>query len=598
MSASIPSSTNIVQLFGSPGMSKIYVPDYQRAYSWDTDMSGKEDLQVNTFLSDLQSSMGQMYYIGHFLFEETAPGEYAVIDGQQRLTTVIIFLSALYKKLGLLSPQGVPNPQYIDLLLGYYPIIKHRNPNADDTRVFFTVNYDDDFFDDYVVRQNGSSSIPVDTVSKKRIAAAFDYFVQEFTKMAADPKMGVPYLMGLHSALINARCTTHVVADPTQAVQMFIFQNNRGKKPTNLEIIKAQLMYHVHQYNQGVGQAQLLKDMNTRFEHIYKNIAELGDYINEDNVLNYAINIYRNTLEDKVAIEFIHEQLDKPDAKNNYRFPFIDDFTKQLESCFSAVATFMKDESTVSAQNAKYHFALHSLKVSAYPPIMFPIVIKAINSGMTHADMTLLADALDRIFLRHRIIRTKAQLETRLNAAFKVLGANPSQMIAEINALKTNTQVNYYWNNQAVQTALQDPMNPNIAKIVLWKYENYLRGKAGYPPIRYDNTSIKDPELEHIAPKHPNKSPNSGYSTSLTQLDIESLGNQLLIPGSQNSSLGNGPLVQKNASYKGSPLLHQREAAVVAQNAKSPSGTSPYWGQTEIANRKAVLDQAIVNCMI
>ena len=39
-----------------------------------------------------------------------------------------------------------------------------------------------------------------------------------------------------------ASCTTHTVKHESDAVQMFIFQNNRGKDPTELEIIKAEFM--------------------------------------------------------------------------------------------------------------------------------------------------------------------------------------------------------------------------------------------------------------------------------------------------------------------------------------------------------------------
>ena len=81
----------------------ITVPNYQRAYSWDTDSSNKSHKQVNTFLSDLQdyvnSRSSTPYYFGHFLFEEKGENKYAIIDGQQRLTTTVIFLSALYKRL-------------------------------------------------------------------------------------------------------------------------------------------------------------------------------------------------------------------------------------------------------------------------------------------------------------------------------------------------------------------------------------------------------------------------------------------------------------------------------------------------------------------
>lgn len=99
----------------------ILVPNYQRAYSWDTDSSETRQLQVNVFLSDLldhiKSNTSSPYYFGHFLFEEIGSEEYAIIDGQQRLTTSVIFLSALYKRLkeecGVESVMGLGDDLYV-----------------------------------------------------------------------------------------------------------------------------------------------------------------------------------------------------------------------------------------------------------------------------------------------------------------------------------------------------------------------------------------------------------------------------------------------------------------------------------------------------
>ncbi|MBR4815414.1 MAG: DUF262 domain-containing protein [Paludibacteraceae bacterium] len=95
------SSTTIIGMIRG---NVIYVPDYQRAYSWET---GKKDSdlkkQVNTFLNDLmdylKSDVKTPYYFGHFLYEETGDNKYAIIDGQQRLTTIIMFVSALFESI-------------------------------------------------------------------------------------------------------------------------------------------------------------------------------------------------------------------------------------------------------------------------------------------------------------------------------------------------------------------------------------------------------------------------------------------------------------------------------------------------------------------
>ena len=64
------------------------IPSYQRAYSW-------EGQQREQFIEDLRD-VSDKYYLGHFLFEKTDNGSVlCLIDGQQRLTTIVIFFSCL-----------------------------------------------------------------------------------------------------------------------------------------------------------------------------------------------------------------------------------------------------------------------------------------------------------------------------------------------------------------------------------------------------------------------------------------------------------------------------------------------------------------------
>src|SRR5690606_9226384 len=67
----------------------IRIPAYQRAYSW-------EKKQCSQFLEDLLEQKGKKYYLGQFLFEKDGNTLF-IIDGQQRLTTTILFLSAIAK---------------------------------------------------------------------------------------------------------------------------------------------------------------------------------------------------------------------------------------------------------------------------------------------------------------------------------------------------------------------------------------------------------------------------------------------------------------------------------------------------------------------
>ena len=76
---------NIRQLFENS--ESIRIPAYQRAFSW-------ESKQCSQFLEDLLEQKGKKYYLGQFLFEKDG-STLLIIDGQQRLTTTVLFLSAI-----------------------------------------------------------------------------------------------------------------------------------------------------------------------------------------------------------------------------------------------------------------------------------------------------------------------------------------------------------------------------------------------------------------------------------------------------------------------------------------------------------------------
>lgn len=523
------SSTNISTLLAGKSIS---VPNYQRAYSWDTDSVNKSAKQVNTFLSDLlnyvNSHSSTPYYFGHFLFEEKGENEYAIIDGQQRLTTTIIFLSAFYKRLKEIRNIEKVEDFDDDLYISYCNTIKQRSQYR-----FSTVDYDNQMFRDYVIDQTSNDRSDIDTLSKARIADAFDYFKARLADIEEKE------LLALFNAITHASCTTHVVKDAAEAVQMFIFQNNRGKKPTKVEIIKAQFMYHIHLHAPSEETEPILSEITERFEHIYKSISQIESYLDEDNILNYTVKICRNNLEDISSTDFVNENLGKTDS-----ITFIRDFTRLLASCFTQVAKFLQQE--------KENMLYHALLVSADKSIMFPFIIKAMRNGMEQDGLNLLAKSLEQIFLRNRIIGTRANLLWRLNKCYQEMKSDAMTVANHIEWMKSQYDWWGYWNNEELARCLNMGMNHQTAKILLWIYENHLivSGKSGYTAVRYD--SIETPHLEHIAPQIENTEVDNGYcpyDEDFHNRYLECLGNYLLLSGSHNISLSNDRFQIKRDSY-------------------------------------------------
>lgn len=212
---------------------KIVVPAYQRAYSWDTPAEVSDrNTQTDVFLSDLEeysrSNTNSPYYFGHFLFEDKEP-VFNVIDGQQRLTTIVIFLGALFARLKSIRALSEEEEVFYEDMVKRGSLIR-----------FNTVDYDNQVLIDYVIDQNKSDHNGLETESSRRVVRAFDFFQKYLSDKPEE------YLTKMLSIVGGATCTTHPVQNESEAVQMFIFQNSRGKRPSNLEIVKAQFMHLVH----------------------------------------------------------------------------------------------------------------------------------------------------------------------------------------------------------------------------------------------------------------------------------------------------------------------------------------------------------------
>lgn len=546
-------STSISQMLSG---NKIFVPAYQRAYAWDIE-------QVSQFVVDLQdyisSHSNSKYYFGHFLFEDKGNRNYAIIDGQQRLTTITIFISAIYSRIKSLRQLSEEE------LFTYGAMIK-----VGQTYRFSTVDYDCQLFKDYVVNQIKTDTNGLATESQKRIVTAYDYFCRIMSNM------NEATLSELMSAVVNASCTTHTVNDEAEAIQMFIFQNNRGKKPSDLEIIKAQFLYNIHLYAlDDEEKHELVTEIKNRFEEVYKYVSIIEDKVKEDDVLIYATRVFFNSLGEKNAVQKIYSELDK-----DTRIDFIRNFTHSLVMCFEFIAAFLKKE--------KSDFDFHVLYVVSVPALMMPFIVKAYRYNVEEEDFKRLAKAMLSIFMRNRVVGTRAILTWRLSEVFQNFEGDVQPIIDRIEWMKVQDSGFWgYWNNKEFNRALYGWLNRDVIKMILWEYENYLieEGKPGYPLLRYD--AIIKPQLEHIAPQTEN--PESGYckyDEEFKQSYLDSLGNYLLLSAQHNISIGNIPFEEKRKTY--TQLLQQQEVRDMTE-------TDRTWNKEKIDLRKTKIIKFVLD---
>jgi uncharacterized protein with ParB-like and HNH nuclease domain len=205
------------------------IPVYQRAYSW-----GKDQWRV--FLEDLVEgqSIGNTYSFGNLLLEDVQTGRlYDIIDGQQRITTMIIFMRAMVNVIKANKYRFRSLSSVNDLERDF---IKDRGvvkltPAPMDAPCF-----------DALIVQN-KSVYTATSPSQQNIIDAKDFFTSELMKMQRTT------LENIMNYALDANVNQMVMTGKPEAALMFELQNNRGKRLTTLERLKSFFMYQMYVYS-------------------------------------------------------------------------------------------------------------------------------------------------------------------------------------------------------------------------------------------------------------------------------------------------------------------------------------------------------------
>lgn len=585
---------------------EIYVPNYQRAYSWEVAKEGeKKKRQADLFLEDVmnhvenEAKVKENFYLGNFLYESDGE-KFAIIDGQQRLTTIIILLSVLNKLL--------KNEELKD-------IINFNNIK------FSTVEYDNEEFQKYIfsneldkfnnLKDFRESRIITKTESIRRMIEAYLYFKDEL----ANEK--VEKLKKLTETITQAKCTINTINSKVEATQIFIFENNRGKSPTNLEITKTKLMYFIYNnFEKNISEI-LLKEVDNTFGEIYKKITTLENYINEDTVLAIAMRIYRKNLRIDGVLTEVDNMLinlksqESNNNKNNIQAR-IEDFLKTLEKTFEKVDEFITKGLAKSKEldfNDEYEYAAHSLINLGISVQLYPIVLKSLELG--EKERVEILKGLEKIILRHLIIKTRANLAERLNENFKnsfdseaenknLIIKNIYNITNKIKGILTNTLLleedkKYlgwysYWDENIFHNELENGLtNLHATRYLLWKYENHLRKEKNIKALKY--TEIKNYQVEHISPKTENTEENNGYD-KLEWNILNSYGNLMLLTQKTNVEIQNKNLREKLKAYEKETKDENNEKIILKQQLEVITEIKKdgvFWGKEKIKNRNEKL---------
>lgn len=216
-----------------------WVPDYQREYSWDADM------QVDDFWRDLDSLVEEnreQHFLGQVVIHSsTEDSKKYIIDGQQRTSTSIIFLSVMNNLFQYLYDEykyKTARNRCEDIRLKYMG----RFSEEENELKLFLGKIDRDYF-----IENIQSGIPQrnqkETInSHRRIKDAYFFFEDKLRKkLDSQPNIAEKYdlLFLYYSAFIDKLKIMYIETDDiNEAFIIFETLNARGKELETADLLK------------------------------------------------------------------------------------------------------------------------------------------------------------------------------------------------------------------------------------------------------------------------------------------------------------------------------------------------------------------------
>ena len=231
----------VIELF-SDKRSDFLIPDYQRPYAWsesecqtlwdDLFAFAIPDNNIERFNDDSDE-----YYLGPIVTFENRQGKQEVIDGQQRLTTLLLLLRAFYERsFNQEDQQTKKMREMIEQCIWKTNAFKEANKNA--LKIDSEVATDEDKGEFLEILKSGQANDNY----KSRYAENYCFFEKKIDAFLSNYPS---YFRYLPVRILNNCILLPIEADnQDSALQIFSTLNDRGKPLSDADIFKAQCYKH------------------------------------------------------------------------------------------------------------------------------------------------------------------------------------------------------------------------------------------------------------------------------------------------------------------------------------------------------------------
>lgn len=513
------------------------IPDYQRAYVWDTD-------QVRDLLDDTISAYREnkeaQYFLGSMVLKineksenNVSYTEYELLDGQQRITTVFLILACMRDML-------TDYPQYQNSLAGFvYQAEDAILQQPERMRIIFNIRSDvRDFVNEHIKPLHGTcdSALLKDKMQAKDVNISIRNMANAMLVAHEFLEENKNEIIGYLSYFLNKVLMIYVATEELQdAFQLFTVLNNRGVKLSSSDILKAENLKELSAADR--------TSWATRWE-------EMETYFGEDfdkflsHIRTILVKKKQTTTLLKEFDEFVYsnQEYDRTQKKYVPRTPILRRGKDTFELLYSYYHTYQEVFDTD-----------HSAATGDYEITNY---LKLMETGFG-ADYWI-APVLDyyRKYRRRGFVAFLKALDRKLSADW-ITAATPTVRMENVNAILREIEASqdsavllqskaFTINKSDFERVINgDIYGRSFAKYLLLKLDLIYRGSST-PMIPQAIASI-----EHILPRNPSADSQwvKDFSAAEREEWTNKLGNLVLISRRKNTSQGNRDYVEKKEKY-------------------------------------------------
>jgi uncharacterized protein with ParB-like and HNH nuclease domain len=569
------------------------IPDYQRGYSW-------EEKQLQDFIDDIDALITDPHIRFHYtgtvvtyappeksnvIYNRKTVNKVDVVDGQQRLTTVSLYLSVIIRALVDNGFDEYSNDIPEFLYQGEMCKLKLNN----ETEELF-----------YQLLKDGETRIAPETSHQKRLCNALDYFKNHIENQLKRKDKGINTIKEIFTAITGKLVFTYYTIEEECEIGMtFELMNSRGKGLSVLELLKNYFMHWIAR--NGTDELQrkdLTYTVNSAWKDTYTNIGRSTG--SETQALRVSWILYCHYLPKYWS--------GYEGFKSNKYMPLRDFSLKNIEETKNFLIKFSEGLANIS-----YHYSIVvTPKNNNIPNDEFTWLSKIHNTGNISNFLPLIIAARIKCENNNEYIDLLKSIECYAYRIFlfeeKRSNAGKSNFyrcgIEVFNNLTTISDITdsiyklirYYSPEESFEKYVLEPGDwyicKHLLKYTLYEYELYLlkeEGKNKCPVINWNELNTSS-TLEHILPQTIDKNSQwkKDWDNKDQKLFLHDIGNIVLTQN--NSNYKNFDFDRKKGhagispSYSNSDIRQERKLAVHEK-----------WDVDNLKKRRKELENWILN---